>query len=63
MARSVQEAHNRIDQMEPRLTRVATQVEERWRETIIRIKRIEHIMIATAAAIIGLLVTVLTKMG
>jgi len=49
--------------MEPRLTRVETQVEERWRETIIRIKRIEHIMIATAAAIIGLLVTVLTKMG
>lgn len=63
LARSVQEAHNRIDQMEPRLTRVETQVEERWRETIIRIKRIEHIMIATAAAIIGLLVTVLTKMG
>ena len=63
MARSVQEAHNRIDQMEPRLTRVETQVEERWRETIIRIKRIENIRIATAAAIIGLLVTVLTKMG
>lgn len=63
LARSVQEAHNRIDQMEPRLTRVETQVEERWRETIIRIKRIEHIMIGTAAAIIGLLVTVLTKMG
>lgn len=63
LARSVHEAHNRIDQIEPRLTRVETQVEERWRETIIRIKRIEHIMIATAAAIIGLLVTVLTKMG
>ena len=34
---------------------------ERWRETITRIKRIEHIMIGCAGAIILILVTLLTK--
>jgi len=34
---------------------------ERWKETILRIKRIEHIMIGCAGAIILILVTLLTK--
>ena len=34
---------------------------ERWKETILRIKRIEHIMIGTAGTIIVLLVGVLIR--
>ena len=34
---------------------------ERWKETILRIKRIEHIMIGTAGTIIVLLVGVLVR--
>jgi hypothetical protein len=34
---------------------------ERWKETILRIKRIEHIMIGTAGTIIILLIGLLTR--
>lgn len=34
---------------------------ERWKETILRIKRIEHIMIGAAGTIIILLVTIIIK--
>ncbi len=34
---------------------------ERWKETILRIKRIEHIMIGTAGTIIVLLLTMLMR--
>ena len=34
---------------------------ERWKETILRIKRIEHIMIGTAGTIIVLLVGLLIR--
>ena len=34
---------------------------ERWKETILRIKRIEHIMIGSAGAIILLLISLLVK--
>jgi hypothetical protein len=34
---------------------------ERWKETILRIKRIEHIMIGTAGTIILLLVGLIVK--
>ncbi len=34
---------------------------ERWKETILRIKRIEHIMIGTAGTIIIMLVSLLVK--
>jgi len=34
---------------------------ERWKETILRIKRIEHIMIGTAGTIILLLVGLLSR--
>jgi hypothetical protein len=49
--------------LEPRVTRVETQVDERWRETIIRIKRIETIMISVAGAIVLMLASILMKMG
>ena len=34
---------------------------ERWKETILRIKRIEHIMIGTAGFTIALLIALLTR--
>jgi len=64
MARNtVSSAHDRIDTLEPRLTRVETQVDERSRETIIRIKRIETIMISVAGAMILMMISILMKMG
>ncbi len=50
----------------PTVTSVQAQVDtheavcaERWKETILRIKRIEHIMIATAGTIIVLLLGII----
>lgn len=37
--------------------------EERWKETIVRIKRLEHIMIGASGGIIAMLVAIATKMG
>ena len=34
---------------------------ERWKETILRIKRIEHIMIATAGTLIIMMATLLMR--
>lgn len=59
--RTVASAHTRIDKLESRHDSHEAVCAERWRETILRIKRIEHIMIGTAASIIMLLVSVLLK--
>ena len=52
----------------PSVTEVKSQIDtheavcaERWKETILRIKRIEHIMIGTAGTIILLLIGLLTR--
>tara|TARA_Y100000592_G_scaffold44307_1_gene70334 strand:+ start:252 stop:419 length:168 start_codon:yes stop_codon:yes gene_type:complete len=52
----------------PTVTSVKSQLDtheavcaERWKETILRIKRIEHIMIGTAGTIILLLVGLIVK--
>ena len=52
----------------PSVTEVKSQIDtheavcsERWKETILRIKRIEHIMIGTAGTIIILLVGLLVR--
>lgn len=50
-----------LKEVDNRLTTLETKEEERWKETIIRIKRIEHIMIACAGGIILLLANMLTK--
>jgi hypothetical protein len=47
--------------LDTRVTVVETQIEERWKETILRIKRLESILIGTAGATIALLVTMLYK--
>jgi len=61
MKQTVQSAHTRIDGLDTRVTVVETQIEERWKETILRIKRLESILIGTAGATIALLVTMLYK--
>lgn len=50
-----------LKELDSRLTALETKEEERWRETILRIKRIEHILIACAGGIILLLANILTK--
>ena len=52
----------------PTVTSVKSQLDtheavcaERWKETILRIKRIEHIMIGTAGTIILLLIGLIVK--
>ena len=44
-----------------RITKVETLQEERWKETIERIKRLESILIGSAGATIILLLTMLYK--
>lgn len=50
-----------ISEVEGRLNTHEAVCEERWTETILRIKRIEAILIGTAGAIIMLLLHLVTK--
>lgn len=59
--RTVASAHNRIDNIETQLTAHEAVCGERWRETILRIKRIEAVMIGAAGSIIAMLVAILMK--
>ena len=61
--RTAASAHKRIDDLEKQLVKHEAVSTERWTETILRIKRIEAIMIGTAGATIMLLITLLTKTG
>lgn len=63
MARTTVEAHKRIDKIEPRITKLETEVHIQFREVFTRIKRLEAILIGAAGTIIAMLVAVLTKMG
>ena len=51
------------DDLNIRLTTHEAVCAERWRETILRIKRLEAIMIATAGGSIALLATIALKMN
>tara|TARA_R100000664_G_scaffold3850_2_gene8267 strand:- start:536 stop:724 length:189 start_codon:yes stop_codon:yes gene_type:complete len=62
MKQTVQSAHQRIDTLDTRVTVVETQIEERWKETILRIKRLESILIGTAGATIVLLISMTYRM-
>ena len=57
--RTVSSAHQRVDSLDTRVTVLETQIEERWKETILRIKRLESILIGTAGATIALLLTMM----
>ena len=63
MSRTVQDAHRRIDEIEPRVTRLETEVHIQFKEVFTRIKRLEAILIGAAGTIIAMLVAILTKMG
>ncbi len=60
--RTVTSAHERIDIVEKDVVALSTQASIQFKEVFIRIKRLEAILIGTAASIIGLLVAVLMKM-
>ena len=59
--RTIESAHKRIDSIETRLEAHEAVCGERWKETILRIKRIEGVMIAAAGSIIAMLVAILMK--
>jgi len=63
MSRTVNDAHRRIDEIEPRVTRLETEVHIQFKEVFTRIKRLETILIGAAGTIIAMLVAILTKMG
>ena len=63
MSRTVQDAHRRIDEIEPRVTKLETEVHIQFKEVFIRIKRLETILIGAAGTIIAMLVAILSKMS
>lgn len=58
---TVASAHGRIDGMDSRLVKLEVQLEERWLETLHRMRRLEHVVLGTAAATIALLITLLVE--
>ena len=61
--RTVQTAHNRIDQLEKDMVALQTEVRIQFKELFVRVKRIETTMMAASGAIMLMLVTILIKMG
>ena len=61
--RNLSEAHNRIDSLEPRVTKLETENNIQFKEIFYRLKRLETFLVAGLGAIIAMLVTVLIKMG
>ena len=62
MARTSEQAHTRIDLLEPRVTKIETTVHIQFKEVFARIKRLEAILIAATAAIIALLINIIITM-
>lgn len=61
--RTVASAHERIDGLEKEIVAIKTEVKIQFKDLFARVKRLEGIMLATAGSIIGLLLTVLMRMG
>jgi|TARA_R110000751_G_scaffold248883_1_gene348562 hypothetical protein len=61
--RTLQTAHNRIDQLEKDMVALQTEVRIQFKELFVRVKRIETTMMAASGAIMLMLVTILVKMG
>jgi len=59
---TVASAHERIDGLEKEVIAIKTEVKIQFKDLFGRVKRMESIMIAATASIIGLLVAVLMKM-
>jgi len=54
--RTVGEAHDRIDGLEKEVVAIRTEITIQFKNLFGRVKRLEHILVGTSAAIIGLLV-------
>ena len=63
MARTAEQAHKRIDEMEPRITKLETVTHIQFKEVFARIKRLEAILIGAAGTMITMLLMILTRMG
>ena len=61
--RTVASAHTRIDGIEKEVVAIKTEVKIQFKDLFGRVKRVESIMLAAAGSIIGLLITILLKMG
>ena len=61
--RTLQTAHNRIDQLEKDMVALQTEVRIQFKELFVRVKRIETTIMAASGAIMLMLVTILVKMG
>ena len=60
--RTVAAAHTRIDNLEKEVIAIKTEVKIQFKDLFTRVKRLETITISTAAAIITMLLAVLSKM-
>tara|TARA_B100000965_G_C19601082_1_gene762680 strand:+ start:1092 stop:1262 length:171 start_codon:yes stop_codon:yes gene_type:complete len=47
--------------LDKRVVKVETQLDERWKETMQRIRRVEMVILGSAGAMIIMLVSILTK--
>lgn len=56
---TITSAHERIDGIEPRIAKLEAELSTLQRS----VQRVENILIGTAASVIGLLITVLMRMG
>ena len=63
MARTAEQAHKRIDEIEPRVTKVETLTHIQFKEVFTRIKRLETILIGAAGTMITMLLMILSRMG
>lgn len=63
MARTANEAHKRIDEIEPRVTKLETVTHIQFKEVFARIKRLEAILIGVAGTIITMLLMILSRMS
>jgi hypothetical protein len=61
--RSTAEAHSRIDNLEPRVTKLETENNIQFKEIFYRLKRLEMFLVVGLGSVIAMLVSVLMKMG
>ena len=63
MSRTTSDAHKRLDQIEPRVTRLETENNIQFKEIFYRLKRLELFLVAGLGAVIVMLGNVLLRMG
>lgn len=61
--RNAADAHLRIDNLEPRVTKLETENNIQFKEIFYRLKRLEMFLVAGLGSVIVMLVSVLVRMG